>query len=196
VWITQAELARAAGITVQSIFNLERNKLVVSRKGKRGKKDYDVDACVARILADPKGRKKDKIREAYAAWCKGHGRDPYWIKAEAPAEDGEDQEPDENEEADAIPLETSRRRKEFYAAKLEKLKFEQQAGKYIEADIARAAMEDIGIRAQKAMMSIPDRISAMVAAERDPFQVQRILEEEIRGALQSLAADLTRAAPA
>lgn len=191
MWITQAELARAAGISVQSIFNLERQKLVVARKGKRGKKEYDVDSSIARVLADPKTRKKDAVRDTYGNWCKSHGRSPYWVNQAADDGDG----PDDPEDSAGWSLNEAKRRKEIYTAQLEKLKFEKEAGRFIEADAARAAIEDIGIRAQKALMSIPDRISAMVAAERDPFQVQRILEKELRGALLSLAADLTRASP-
>ena len=67
-----------------------------------------------------------------------------------------------------------------YDAKLKKLDFETKAGKLIELSAAEVIVFNQARRARDMLFSIPDRISAILAAEDDPRKVYDILTTELR----------------
>lgn len=102
------------------------------------------------------------------------------------------------EDADDIPapapaaagpsLAQSRAIREVYAARLAKLEYEKAVGKVIEADAVKLQAFKIARSVRDALLNLPDRVSAELAAEVDPVRVHLRLSAEIRKALESLSA--------
>jgi hypothetical protein len=94
-----------------------------------------------------------------------------------PAVDGE--APDYN---------VSRARSEFERANLLELQRKQQEGELGSIAEMRAATFNLAKAAREAVLAVPPRISAELAATTDPFQVEHLLEEELITAMRSIAA--------
>jgi len=76
--------------------------------------------------------------------------------------------------------------KQVYFAKQAKIKFLKDAGILIETAIVQKEWEEIAMRVQKTMMSIPDRVAEMFASINDAEKIHRDLTSEISHALSSL----------
>lgn len=63
----------------------------------------------------------------------------------------------------------------------------QRAGRLIDGEAARRDAFECARTVRDALLNIPDRISAELAAEHDAAQVRARLDEELRNALESLA---------
>jgi hypothetical protein len=84
---------------------------------------------------------------------------------------------------------SARARRELYVAKLKKLEFQKREGALVEkAEIDKDAFETARA-VRDALMTIPDRISAQLAAESDPHKVRLLLEGEILKALRALTGE-------
>ena len=84
----------------------------------------------------------------------------------------------------------ARARKERYLSALRKLEFEEKTGQLIsKAEVEQAAF-NTARTVRDALLNIPDRISAILAAEADEFKVSEILTDEIRQALEILSKQL------
>lgn len=73
-----------------------------------------------------------------------------------------------------------------YRAKISKLKFEEMSGNLISVESARNAFFQVATSAREKILSVPDRVSEMVAAISDPWEIREILENEIRVALADI----------
>jgi hypothetical protein len=91
----------------------------------------------------------------------------------------------EGEESDSI-IEHERRLK-HYQAEIARLKFEEQSGKLMNGDAVKKQAFKVARSVRDAMLNIPARVSAELAAEKSPFEINRRLEEEIRYALSNLS---------
>ncbi len=98
-------------------------------------------------------------------------------KGHEPVIDGEGDYPDFNE---------SRAKREFHMAALAEMDVKEREGKLIDRDKIRDESFRLGRRVRDAMLNIPDRISADLAAEMDAFKVHLRLTKEIREALTDL----------
>jgi len=76
--------------------------------------------------------------------------------------------------------------KQVYLAKQAKLKFLKEAGILIESAVVQKEWEEIAIRVQKAMVSIPDRVAEMFASIDDAEKIRADLMSEITHALSSM----------
>jgi len=76
--------------------------------------------------------------------------------------------------------------KQLYLAKQAKLKFLKDAGLLIEADVVEKEWQNIAIRVQKAMLSIPDRVSEVFASCSESNVIHKMLDKELRYGLSSL----------
>lgn len=89
--------------------------------------------------------------------------------------------------ADMQQLATARAVREKYAALLAKIEYEERVGKVID----RAAVESAATMMHKvlrdALLAIPDRIAAQLAAETDAALVHQLLEAEIRKTLEQVS---------
>ena len=86
----------------------------------------------------------------------------------------------------------SRIKSEVERAKLLEIKARVEAGKYIAvADVKVAAFNRARV-VRDALLNIPERLAAMLAAEGDEQRVHQILAAEIRAALEELMDDTER----
>ncbi len=83
----------------------------------------------------------------------------------------------------------SRAVRELYLARLAKIEFEERASKLVSRDEVTVAAFTRARTVRDNLLNIPDRLSAMLAAESDPTQVHQILSDEIRKVLIELSGD-------
>lgn len=77
--------------------------------------------------------------------------------------------------------------RERFAALLTKIEYEEKAGKLIGRDGVQTAAFAWNRILRDLIMSVPDRISAQLAAEADAANVHRMLEAELRSVLDKAA---------
>lgn len=75
----------------------------------------------------------------------------------------------------------------LFDAKLKELAFQQQTGKLVDAEEVTRAAFALARQAQENLMSIPDRLSAILAAEDDPARVHDLLTLELGRVCSELA---------
>jgi hypothetical protein len=80
----------------------------------------------------------------------------------------------------------SRIKSEVERAKLLEIKARVEAGKYIAAEDVKIAAFNRARVVRDALLNIPERLAAMLAAEADERRVHQILVTEIRAALEEL----------
>ena len=80
----------------------------------------------------------------------------------------------------------SRIKSEVERAKLLEIKARFEAGKYIAVDDVKVAAFNRARVVRDALLNIPERLAAMLAAEGDARRVHQILATEIRSALNEL----------
>lgn len=83
----------------------------------------------------------------------------------------------------------SRAIKEAYLARLAKLEFEEKSAALVKADVVKNEAFKVARLVRDAMLNIPDRVSAELAADSDAFVIHRKLTLEIRKALEGLGGD-------
>ncbi len=77
-------------------------------------------------------------------------------------------------------LQAARVAKEQQLAKLKELEFEEKVGNVIAKSIVEKVVSKFANNARDALLNIPQRIAAEIAAETDPHLVEIKLSEEIR----------------
>jgi hypothetical protein len=77
--------------------------------------------------------------------------------------------------------------RENYLARLAKIEYEERSGKLVSRDEVQVAAFNKFRTFRDGMLNIPDRVSAMVAAEPDASKVHAALTTEIRKALLEFA---------
>jgi hypothetical protein len=81
--------------------------------------------------------------------------------------------------------------KEFYGSQLQRLKYELESGRLVDAaSVKKAAFDQYRI-VRDTLLAIPDRISSLIAAERSAEKVHELLTREIRLAVEAIT-DVTR----
>lgn len=77
--------------------------------------------------------------------------------------------------------------RESYLARLAKIEFEERAGKLVSRDEVQIAAHNKYRIFRDAILNIPDRVAAVLAAETDSAKVHAVLVAEIRRALEEFA---------
>ena len=83
--------------------------------------------------------------------------------------------------------------REQYLARLAKMDFERRSGELVRADEVRDALSQMVRNTRDRLLSIPDRMAAVLAMESDQTRVNRLLSDEIREALLELSRQVIRA---
>lgn len=145
----------------------------------------------AAVYKDAAG--KHKIYDvALAKKSFSENSDPAKVKVKAAPESDPPESP--TEKAQAETYNKSRTIKEVYAARKAKLEYETMAGELVEKRKVKMEAFNVARKVRDAMLNIPSRMSAQLAAETDPHKVHTILEEEIVKALEELAREELMAA--
>jgi hypothetical protein len=82
---------------------------------------------------------------------------------------------------------TARTSREYYGAQQAKMRYERDAGRLLEADAVHAEAFRVARGVRDALLAIPPRIAAALAAERKPRAIEERLREEITQALEKIA---------
>ncbi len=77
--------------------------------------------------------------------------------------------------------------REHYQARLAKLEYEQKVGSLVSKDEVQIATYNMTRQFRDAMLNIPDRVAAMLAAESEAARCYEILAIEIRKALNDFS---------
>ena len=86
----------------------------------------------------------------------------------------------------AVDFVAARTMREAFRAKLAKLEFEEKSGKLTDASKVQNDAFKAGRIIRDELISIPDRLADVLAAEVDPRQVRQILMEELELTLNRL----------
>jgi phage terminase Nu1 subunit (DNA packaging protein) len=81
---------------------------------------------------------------------------------------------------------TARALNEQYKAAVKKLEYEERIGKLVDAKKVQEIAFDTARRVRDSLLNIPDRLSALLAAEPNEIKVRELLTKEIRQALSEL----------
>lgn len=105
-----------------------------------------------------------------------------------PTSDSRDAEPLSLPQGGDLPtlLLRTRIKSEVERAKLLEIKAKVEAGKYVDADEVRVAAFNRARVVREALLSIPDRLAAVLAAEAETQKVHALIAAEIRQALEEL----------
>jgi hypothetical protein len=104
----------------------------------------------------------------------------------------------ESEPGEITPSEAFKRfnvaaaKEKEFKAKLAELECGRQSGELVEAAMVRAGTFALARQVRDAMLDIPHRVSADLAAETDEFEVHQKLTVEIKIALRTLAEEIRK----
>jgi len=155
--ITRAEYARRIGVSAQYV-----SKLV-----KQGKIPLEADGKVDPVKADA-ARKALRHPERDSYRKSVFPEHPVTIE-------------------DAKAFQTARTVQAGYKAKLTQLEYEMAAGRVVDKAEVKSTVFVAGRTARDALLAIPKRMAALLAAETDRAKVELMLRRELMQALTSLA---------
>lgn len=79
-----------------------------------------------------------------------------------------------------------------YQAALTQLDYQERSGALVRAAAVQSEQFTIARQVREAVLQVPDRIAAQLAAEGDELQVRNLLNEELTAALRQLSRELAR----
>jgi hypothetical protein len=165
--VSQAEYARQRGVSRQYVGQMVAKGIIGLSNRKVDTAQADAALAALREPARPERRPKPEVLvPTFEA-----------LPASAPPSPAGD-----------LPtlLLKSRIKSEVERAKLLEIKARVEAGKYIAVDEVKAAAFNRARVVRDALLNIPERLAAMLAAEADERRVHQILATEIRAALEEL----------
>lgn len=92
----------------------------------------------------------------------------------------ESEKVDNRQEIEGMEYIEARAMREEYLAKIAKLEYETKIGKLISADDVKVIAFNSARRARDMIMSIPDKISPILAGLSNPIEVHQVLGDELR----------------
>lgn len=116
-----------------------------------------------------------------------HRRTPNTPKAPIGSSSGSSEPASNSDNGNGPSYVQARAVREAYEAKLKRLEYESKSGKLIELSAAEVAVFNQARKARDMLFSIPDRISALLAATDDSDKVYEILTKELRKVADDIA---------
>jgi len=86
-----------------------------------------------------------------------------------------------NEQYNAVKIQ-----KERLAIEKAEMELKIARGRLLEVDVVSVFLSTLAVETRQALLAIPPRVAPIIAAERDPRAVSRLLESEIAQALEAL----------
>jgi len=188
--ITQAELARALGVTPVNILRaIELGRLKPTAFDADDRAWFDEASAVAQYNANTR-RKIDKASAASgAATLPGLGGAP----AAPPAEDAPT---DEAEAPGAESYNEARRRLAIADANKRELEVHERKGALVSRESVIRALVAAGTSLKDRLSGLGARLAAGLAAETDPRKTKETIDDAVREALVALRRDIETAIPA
>ena len=168
--VSQAEYARQRGVSRQYIGQMVAKGVIRLQSRKVDPAQADAALAAVREPARPERRARPKAETAPK---------PIVPAAELPSLP-------QGGDLPTLLLKT-RIKSEVEKAKLLEIKARVEAGKYVDADEVKVAAFNKARVVRDALMNIPERLAAVLAAETDASRVHAMLTSEIRAALEDLA---------
>lgn len=168
--VSQAEYARQRGVSRQYIGQMVAKGVIRLQGRKVDPAQADAALAAVREPARPERRATPKAEPALK---------PLVPATELPALP-------QGGDLPTLLLKT-RIKSEVEKAKLLEIKARVEAGKYVDADEVKVAAFNKARVVRDALMNIPERLAAVLAAETDASRVHAMLTSEIRAALEDLA---------
>lgn len=81
------------------------------------------------------------------------------------------------------------RRKEVYLARCQRIKYEKEIGKLVDADAAAQVVANEYAKVRSKILAIPTRTATRLSVMKNPAEIKRYLDEEIADALNELTFD-------
>ena len=94
---------------------------------------------------------------------------------------------DDRDTKGGVTLTDINKRKAALETAMAEMKLKERRGELIDAEGVKKAAFETASRVRSAVLNIPSRISAELAACTEQFQVEKILEDELRTALRELS---------
>lgn len=85
-----------------------------------------------------------------------------------------------------INFHDAKAQKEYYQAQLKKIELRKKQGELVDADEIKRSAFECARSVRDSLLGIPDRLSAVLAAETDEFKTRELLRTEITAALSRL----------
>ena len=167
------QYARHRGVSPGAVLAAIRTKRLLKSVDRLGTA-YQIDPD----LADAEWNENTDQNRGYPAQVKK--------VEEQVAEKVEEPGPSEAVATRPISYAEARAQHERFKARLAELELEQREGKLVEAEAAKKEAFRIARLVRDAMLNIPDRVSAELAAEGNQFKVHQRLTQEIRRALEDM----------
>lgn len=190
-YISQSEFCRRLGITRQNLFYaIKRGRVKLEEHNGKNKVEWHEGRRCFINTAREYGRYTSKnitirnkkmngeVKQESEEYSQNGKIHPIDLIEEPEDKDGDFRVNMSRVEAEAV--------KQIYFAKQAKLKFLKTAGILIEVAVVQREWEEIALRVQKAMMSIPDRVAELFASMTDAEKIHSDLTAEISHALSSL----------
>ena len=172
--ITQSEFARRNGWTRQYVAKLIKQGRVKLEGGK-------IDPVAAKRaidnLAEPSTELWEKPAQKPAPGYTTTTASPLQSASAAPPTDGRK----------AVDYASARTMREAYRAKMARLDYEEREGKLVDAQKMYEEGFQLGRQVRDAILSVPDRLADILAAEQDPVKIRQLLQDELEMTLISLA---------
>jgi hypothetical protein len=142
-------------------------------------------------------RMKAKLGEGIRSIPKSPVRRKPGKRARKEVEDleGEDylvNEPPNVDSEDMTGLRASKARKEKALARKAELEAAEREGQLVSLEDVVTRRKEVGIILQKAILAIPDRVSPIIAGERNAEKVNTILSAELKRTLRDLSLNLKK----
>ncbi len=152
----------------------------------RGVAVYAVQVAIktGRISTTPDGQVDSDVADR--EWAANTRKDPPKVKVNSRRQPDDDADPS-GDSFGVSQYTKARAVREHYLARLAKLEFEEKVGSLVSRDEVRVAAYNTFRQYRDHILSIPDRIAAMLAAESDEAKCYQILSGEIRKALNEFA---------
>lgn len=164
--ISQSEFARRLGVSRQYIYKLVKNGKI---KRVDGKIDFEESSKALENLSDPtrtKPSKKDDDEPPSNTTPPKAGQPPTFGEAKT--------------------------MREVYAARLAKLRYEQESGSLVNRKDVEDRARDIAASVKINLMSLPSKLMEELAVISDPREINNILDKEIRMLLSEMADQLRK----
>ncbi len=194
--VTRNGLQKAIGCSMRTIRLAIASGRITGTKNAKGYWEFDVEECRAALRATSTAHKLPAAEELGVPDAERRNLRPR-AAVVVNDEDGEElgEGPDGTLVGKPTNIAEARLLRETYLAMQAKIDYEKESGLLISKDDVQREFEDIAIKVQRGVLSVPPRVSAIIAAETDEFKIQALLSKELTIALRTIANDLKLLTP-